>query len=136
MREGTRHRRGAGNAELAFDDALGGLADVGVGYTVRLGPWIVGAVVDEDSNFDIGATFQRPIGDTDYRLTGRVTSGVYISADGVRQFDSIAVIGVGEVVYGSTTFDVGVGYEDLPSSAAWMPAAGTPRRGFAGRPVS
>ena len=132
VREGTRRGRGAGNAELAFDDALGELADVSVGYTVRLGPWIVGAVVDEDSNFDIGATFQRPIDDTDYRLTGRVIQGVYAAADGIRQFDSIAVAGVGEVVYGSTTFDVGVGHEGLSSSGSdasrWYVSAGVRRK--------
>ena len=132
VRERTRRGRGSGNAALAFDDALGGLADVGVGYTVRLGPWVVGAVVDEDADFDIGATFQRPIDDTDYRLTGRVTSGVYVSADGTRRYDSLAVAGVGEVIYGSTSFDVGVGYEDLsssdPDARRWYVSAGVRRK--------
>ena len=132
VREGTRRRRGAGNAELAFDDALGGLADVGGGYTVRLGPWVVGAVVDEDANFDLGATFQRPIDDTDFRLTGRVTSGVYVSADRTRRYDSVAVGAVGEVIYGSTSLDVGVGFEDLSSSGPnanrWYISSGVRRK--------
>ena len=38
VREQTRRRRGAGNAALEFDDALGGLDEWGSGYTVRLGP--------------------------------------------------------------------------------------------------
>ena len=132
VREGTRRRRGAGNADLAFDDALGGLADVGVGYTVRLGPWVVGVVVDEDADFDLGATFQRPIDDTDFRLTGRVTSGVYVSADGTRRYDSVAVGAVGEVIYGSTSFDVGVGFEDLsssgPDASRWYVSSGVRRK--------
>ncbi|MCY4563101.1 MAG: hypothetical protein OXE40_01320 [Gammaproteobacteria bacterium] len=132
VREGTRRRRGAGNASLAFDNALGELANVGAGYTVRLGPWIVGAVVDEDADFDIGATFQRPIDDTDYRLTGRVTQSVYAGADGARQFDSLAIAGVGEVIYGSTAFDVGVGYEEFsssgPDASRWYVSAGGRRK--------
>ena len=132
VREGTRRRRGAGNADLAFDDALGGLADVSGGYTVRLGPWVVGAVVDEDANFDLGATFQRPIDDTDYRLAGRITSGVYVSADGTSRYDSVAAGAVGEVIYGSTSFDVGVGFEALLSSAPdasrWYVSSGVRRK--------
>ena len=63
IRGGTRRGRGANNAALAFDNALGGLADLGGGYTIRLGPWIIGAIVDEAAKFDIGATFRRPIVD-------------------------------------------------------------------------
>ena len=132
VREGTRRGRGAGNAALAFDDALGGLAEWGSGYTVRLGPWIIGAIVDEDANFDFGATFRRPMDNTDYRLTGRVTNGVYGSADGARRYDTIAVSSVGEVIYGSTSFDVGVGYEYLSSSGPeprrWYVSSGIRRK--------
>ena len=118
VREGTRRRRGTGNAALAFDDALGGLADWGGGYTGRFGPWVVGAVVDEDAGFDVGATFRRPIDDTDRRLTVRVSRGIHAAAGDSGRFDSTAVGGVGEIVYGSTSFDVGVGFERLTSSAA------------------
>ena len=132
VREGTRRRRGDGNAALAFDDALGGLADWGGGYTIRLGPWIIGAIVDEDANFDIGATFRRPMDNTDYRLTGRVTNGVYGSADGARRYDTMAVSSVGEVIYGSTSFDVGVGYEYLsssdPDTSRWYVSSGIRRK--------
>ena len=74
---------------MAFDNALGGLADWGGGYTIRLGPWIIGAIVDEAAKYDIGATFRRPMEITDYRLTGRVTNGIYCSADGVRRYDTM-----------------------------------------------
>ena len=77
VREGTRRRRGAGNGELEFDDVLGRHAEWGGGYTGRFGPWVIGAIVDEDSQFDVGATFQRPIDDTDYRLTARFSEGVH-----------------------------------------------------------
>ena len=116
VREGTRRRRGAGNAALAFDDALGGLAEWGGGYTGRFGPWVVGAAVDEDADFEIGATFRRPMDNTDYRLALRIGRGVHAAADGSRDFDSTTIGAVGEVIYGSLSFDVGLGHERLASS--------------------
>ena len=134
VREGTRRGRGAGNAALALDDVLGGLADWGGGYTGRFGPWVVGAVVDQDGNFDIGATFRRPLDNTDYRLSMRLSKGVYAPAGGSRGFDSRAVGAVGEVISGSTTFDLGLGYERLssrgPDAGRWYASAGA--RGKAG----
>ena len=118
IREGTRRRRAAGNAELAFDDALGVRSESGGGYTGRFGPWVVGAIVDEDTRFDIGAAFRRPIDDTDYRLTVRFGEGAYAPSDGAPAFESAAVGAVGEVIYGSTSFDIGFGYERLSSSGS------------------
>ena len=118
VREGTRRRRGAGNGQLEFDDFLGRHAEWGGGYTGRFGPWVIGAIVDEDSQFDIGATFQRPIDDTDYRLTARFREGVYAPGPGNPAFEATAIVAVGEVVYGSTAFDVGLGYERLSSSGS------------------
>lgn len=121
VREGTRRRRGAGNGELEFDDVLGRHAEWGGGYTGRFGPWVIGAIVDEDSQFDVGATFQRPIDDTDYRLTARFSEGVHAPGSprgGGPAFESTAIGAVGEVVYGSTTFDVGLGFERLSSRVA------------------
>ena len=69
IREQTRRLRGAGNAALAFDDFLGAFEDWSAGYTGRFGPWVVGAVVDEDGGLDLGAIFQRPAGTRDWRLT-------------------------------------------------------------------
>ncbi len=115
VREGTRRRRGAGNAVLALDGALGGLADLGGSYTGRFGPWVIGAAVDEDGNFDIGATFRRPIQHIDHRLSLNVSNAVYVPVGGRRSFDSRAVAGVGEVIHGSTVFDLGLGHERLSS---------------------
>ena len=77
VREQTRRHRGAGNAALLFDNVLGGLEDWGGGYAVRLGPWVITAVVDEAANFDLGTTYQRPSGNKDYRVTARYTESVY-----------------------------------------------------------
>ncbi len=115
VREQTRRVRGAGNASLAFDDVLGELDDWGGGYTGRFGPWVIGAIVDEGGKFDFGATFQRPIGTKDYRFTTRYTRRTYNPADGPGEFDSSGVSGVGEFIYGSTSFDAGVGYERFSS---------------------
>ena len=116
VREQTRRLRGAGNATLAFDDVLGVLEDRGGGYVGRFGPWVVSTVADGDGNFDLGATFQRPAGNKDYRLTLRATEGVYTAADGSGRFDTRAGGVVGELIYGSMSFDAGAGYERLSSN--------------------
>ncbi len=115
VRGQTGRRRGAGAASLAYDDVFGSLNGWSGGYLGRFGPWVLSAVVDEDGNFDIGAMYQRPIGDKDYRLTGRYTEAGFTSADGSRRFDTRAVSGVGEFIYGSALFDLGVCYETLSS---------------------
>jgi len=115
VREQTRRRRGVGNSALAFDDFYGGLKRWGGGYTGRFGPVVLSSVVDEDGDFQIGAEFQRPIGNRDFRVSSRVGRGQYLAADGVTSLDSIGVGAVGEVVFGSSLFDLGFGYENLKS---------------------
>ncbi len=114
VRELTRRLRGVGNAALAFDDFLGMPEDRSGGYTGRFGPWIVGAVVDEDGNPDLGAVFQRPAGTRDWRMALRAAEGAFASRGG-RRFDTRGLSLVGEVIYGSTTIDAGAGYERLSS---------------------
>lgn len=116
VREQTRRARSAGAAALSFDDVFGSLEEWNGGYLVRFGPWVLSAVVDEEGNFDIGTMYQRPSGDKDYRLTARYTQGTFTSADGQRRFETRAVSGVGEFIYGSALFDLGLGYETLSSS--------------------
>ena len=120
VREQTRRRRGAGNASLAFDDFLSRLRDWGGGYVVRMGPWVMSAVIDEEANFDLGATFQRPSGNKDYRFTTRYSSGEYDSADGLVRMYGRAVSGTSEVIYGSTIFGLGVAYERLSAGTSNM----------------
>ena len=128
VREQTRRLRGVGNAFLAFDDVFGGLKNWGGGYRGRLGPWVISTVVDEDANFDLGAMFQRPLGNRDYRFTARYTEAVYTSADRFSQFNTRAFGIVGELTYGSTLFDIGVGYERFtapgPNAEQWYISSG------------
>ena len=128
IREQTRRLRGAGNASLAFDDALGRLEEDGGGYLVRFGPWVFSALADDDENFDLGATYQRPTGTRDYRLTARYTDSTFTAASDARSFDSTALSGVGEIIFGSTRWDLGAGYEHLSSEGLklerWYVSAG------------
>ncbi len=114
VREMTRRLRGAGNGALAFDGFLGAPEDRSGGYTGRFGPWVVGAVVDEDGNPDLGVVFQRPAGTRDWRMALRVAEGAFASRGG-RRFDTRGLSLVGEVIYGSTTLDAGAGQERLSS---------------------
>lgn len=113
VREETRRGRGVGNAELAFDDNLGELQKWSGGYTGRFGPLTISGVIDEDDNYDVGVSFQRPIGNKDFRFTARHTDSLFTAVDGVTRFDSLGFGGVGEFIYGSTRYDLGVGYEKL-----------------------
>ena len=128
VREQTRRRRGAGNAFLAFDDAFGRLEHWGAGYVGRFGPWVISSVVDEGANFDLGAMFQRPLGNRDYRFTVRYTEAAYTSADGGGHYDTRAVGVTGELVYGGALFDVGAGYERFsasgPDTEQWYLSSG------------
>lgn len=130
VRELTRRQRGVGNSFLALDDFYGTLDNWGGAYVGRFGPTQIGAVVDENGDFELGAVFQRPIGEKDYRFSGRVRSSTFTAADGITEFDSKGVGAVGELVYGSTIFDIGAGYERLDSDTVaveldrWFLSAG------------
>ena len=115
VRESTRRARSVGNASLAFDDFYGRTNRWGGGYSGRFGPVVLTGIADDDGNFELGAEFQRPIGNKDYRVANRVAKAVYQSADGTTNFDTIGVGVVGEFVYGSSLFDLGFGYENLQS---------------------
>ncbi|MEM1053286.1 MAG: porin, partial [Pseudomonadota bacterium] len=130
VRELTRRQRGVGNGFLAFDDFYGGLDNWGGAYIGRFGPTRIGAVVDENGDFELGAVFQRPIGERDYRFSGRFRTSTFTAVDGITEFQSDGVGVVGELVYGSSIFDLGAGYERLDSDAAsveldrWFLSAG------------
>jgi len=128
VREITRRQRGVGNGFLAFDDFYGGLDEWGGAYVGRFGPTVVSAAVDENGDFEIGGFFQRPIGQNDYRFALRFADGRFTSQDGTTEFDTKGISAVGELVYGSSTFDLGLGYERLESPVAdldrWFLSAG------------
>ncbi len=134
VRDQTRRRRGFGNATLEFDDFHGELSDRSAGYAGRVGPFVASGVVDEDSNIDLGLTFQRPIGNgsRDYRFTFRAGQGAYEAADESLLFKSRGYSVVGEVVYGSTLLDVGLGQESFSSSSVnatrWYISSGIRRK--------
>lgn len=129
VREATRRRRAAGNSFLAFDDFYGQTNEWGGGYSGRYGPSTLTGIVDGDGHFELGAQFQRPIGRKDYRFAARVAKARYRAADGVTDFATIGVGAVGEFVYGSSLFDLGLGYENLQAGPVdldrWYVSGGT-----------
>ena len=117
VREATRRRRGTGNAFLAFDDFYGRINRWGGGYSGRFGPTTFTGIVDDDGHFELGGEFQRPIGRKDYRFATRIARARYRAADGVTDFATYGAGAVGEFVYGSSLFDLGIGYENLQAGA-------------------
>lgn len=115
VREQTRRRRGTGNGFLAFENFFGGLDNWGGAYVGRFGPVVLSGSVDENGNFELGGSFQRPIGRKDYRISLRLADGRFVSQDGITTFDTKGVAGATEFVYGSSLFDLSIGYERLES---------------------
>lgn len=128
VRELTRRRRGVGNGFLAFDDFYGQLARWGGAYVGRFGPSTLGAVVDENGDFEVGFEYQRPLGRRDVRFTGRLRQGEFIAADGISRFRTQGIGAVGEIEYSTSTFDIGLGIEDLDGlttdTQRWFVSAG------------
>jgi len=81
-------------------------------YIGRIGPSQYLLTVDEDGGFAIGGIFQRPIGNKDYRLSFNFSDSEYELGDGV-SLDSQGLNAVAEFTYGSTVFDIGLGFEKL-----------------------
>ena len=117
VRETTRRLRGTGNADLFFDDNLGALDDYGVTYIGRFGPSQFLATADQDGNYEIASTFQRPIGNKDYRFSLRFSDSEYTPDNEITTFDSLALKFVSELTYGSNVFDLGLGLEQLSTNS-------------------
>lgn len=128
VRELTRRQRGVGNGFLAFDDFYGQLSRWGGAYVGRFGASQIGLAVDENGDFEAGTVFQRPIRQRDLRFSGRVRRAAFTSADGTDNFDTLGAGVVGEMVYGSTIYDLGAGYENvdgtLTSFDRWFVSGG------------
>ena len=108
----TERMDGIGNADLTLDNFLGGLSDNGLGYFGRFSAYTLNAVIDEDNNLDVGLTFERPLGNKDYRFTARLTEAQLEAVDGT-DFDTQGIALVAELIYGSLLTDVSIGYEKL-----------------------
>ena len=117
VRDRIRRRQGFGNASLAFDDFHGEPTQRSAGYVGRFGPLVASGMVDDDSNIDLGLSFQRPIGNgnRDYRFTLRSGQAAYAAQDGSVRFTSRGVGIVAEMIHGSTTVDFGLGHERFSS---------------------
>jgi hypothetical protein len=117
VREQTRRIRAAGNGELNFDDHLGQLSDFGVNYIGRFGPSQLLASIDDDSNFEIASIYQRPIDNKDYRFSLRYRESQFTPDNEIMLFDSKAIGLMGELTYGNTIFNLGLGIEQLSSDS-------------------
>ena len=119
VRDATRRMRGAGNADLAFDDVIGSPAgDYSAAYNLRLGAFTLNALVDSEAQTDFGLTYDRPGEWVDYRFTARYARGWMPALDGSTTFDTHGGMLVGGLVYGSVVADLGIGYERLDSGLA------------------
>ena len=112
-RNDTRRRPGYGETVLAGDDFLGQLSRWGGSYQVRLGPTVNTVVVDQDGNFEVGDSYQRPLGTHDIRFTTRFRDSEVHLADGLGNLRSLGAGGVADLTYGSSIYDVGAGFEHM-----------------------
>lgn len=129
LRMQTRRKPGVGNANLSYDGNLGQLNELSVAYLGMFGPTKIGGTVDRNGNFEIGMLFQRPLADKDHRYSVRYTDSEYKMQSGSIALKSRGINGVAELIYGSTNFSVGTGFEHLSSSTIsanrWHVTGGT-----------
>lgn len=109
----TRRISNAGDSYLYFDNFLGRLEQRNGGYRGRYGPWIVSAVFDQDSDFECGMVSQRPLGNKDFRFSLRAMKGTFEPSTKAGIYATQGIISVGEMIYGSTIFDISLGFEEL-----------------------
>ncbi|MEP2735948.1 MAG: hypothetical protein ABJP34_06585 [Erythrobacter sp.] len=132
VREETRRVRGVGNANLAFDDALGAAKGWGGGYVGQFGPSRLSAIVDEDGNYDLGFMYQRPDGANGYRYGMRFTDATYTAPDGLTEFESNALMGTFEYLYSRSIYNLGGGVESLEAGPTvakrWFVSGGWQRQ--------
>ena len=112
----TERMDGTGKADLTLDNFLGGLSENGIGYFGRFSAYTLNAVIDEDNNLDVGVTFERPLGNKDYRFTARLTDADLETIDGT-DFDTKGIALVAELIYGSLLTDMAFGYEKLEAGS-------------------
>ena len=117
VREATRRMRGAGNAELEFDDAIGILEDdLGAAYSLRMSAFTLNVAIDDDAHTDLGVTYDRPGRRMDYRVTARYVRSETPSIDRLAEFDTHTVVFLAGIAYGSFVTDISLGYERLSGS--------------------
>lgn len=128
LREDTRRRRGFGNGVLAYDDFLGQTARWGGVYRVANGPFLSGLMVDQEGNVEAGTVYQRPYGTHDIRWSARGRYARTRDALGRRRFTTAGGMVVADLTYGSSIYDLGVGYEHLSGLGLelnrWFASAG------------
>ena len=128
VRNDTRRRPAYGETNLQGDDFLGQMSRWGGAYQVRFGPVLSSVVVDQDGNFEVGGSYQRPWGTHDIRLTTRFRDSTVAIADGLSKLRSKGAGVVGDLTYGSTIYDLGLGYEHLSGRGLdldrWYTSAG------------
>ena len=130
VRGDTRRVTNSGDSYLYFDDFLGKLKQRNGGYRGRYGPWVISAVFDQDSDFEWGMVSQRPLGNKDFRFTLRAMKATYQHSSGADTYATLGVVSVGEMIYGSTIFDVSLGYEELEPIFPQLGGATTMTRTF------
>ncbi|WP_028639768.1 hypothetical protein [Novosphingobium acidiphilum] len=113
VRNDTRRRPGYGETVLGYDDFLGQLSRWGGGYQVRFGPVNTSAVVDQNGDFELGGVYHRPIFDHDWRFSARFRESEVQLADRLGTLHSDAAGVVGDLTYGSSIYDLGLGYETM-----------------------
>lgn len=113
VRERIRRRRGVGNANLRFDNFLGDLDETGAFYSVRSNAYEFSVTSDLDNNFETGATYSRPIGNSYYQLGLRGRAGETRGGSPVGAGDSWGGLAIASYAYSRSIYDAQLGYENI-----------------------
>ncbi|MGM0423212.1 MAG: hypothetical protein ACQEQL_08980 [Pseudomonadota bacterium] len=118
VNENTRRRRGTGNANLRFDDFLGGLDETGAFYSVRTNAYQLSVTADQEGRGELGLSYARPIGNSYYFLSlrgrkGHTAEGSLAAGSG----DTYGAAVVGSYTYANIVIDSQLGYENIDRDA-------------------
>ncbi len=122
----TERMDGVGNADLTLDNFYGLLDGDAIAYSGRFSAYTLNGSFDEDSNIDLGVTFERPIGNKDYRFTSRLIQSEYTAQSG-EVLDTTGFVITAELIYGSLLSDLSLGYEVLDNNSYDFERNSSPR---------
>lgn len=113
LRENLARTAGVGNADLAYEGNWGKLDRWSVAHLSRHGPYRTGLAIDRNGKFELGFVFQRPVQTLEHKYSLRLTHGEYAPSGSTTVFDTVSAEGVAELIYGSSLFSLGAGFERL-----------------------
>ena len=113
VRENVRRTRGRGNADLQYDNFIGGLDSGGVFYSARSNAYELSLTTDLETGDEGGFTYSRPIGNSFYQWGLRARKGESGAGSLAGAGDTYGALAVASYTYSRNLYDAQIGYERI-----------------------